>query len=210
MTHLFSPEADHVIDEILTHTPLLALDFDGTLAPIVALPEQARAPMAVSRVLARISEFLPVAIITGRSIADVSERLGFVPHYIVGNHGAEGLPDSEITDTAHLVAQWRSTLDHTFGPKLKAAGITVEDKGHSLSLHYRLARDRKPAMDAIRSIVAALRPAPRVIEGKCVTNLLPHGAPDKFHAVRTLARLAQCDTVIFAGDDVVFEQAPPN
>lgn len=69
-------------------------------------------------------------------------------------------------------------------------------------------------MDAIRSIVASLSPAPRVIEGKCVANLLPHGAPDKFHAVRTLARLAHCDTVIFAGDDVtddvVFEQAPPN
>ena len=54
--------------------PLLAFDFDGTLAPIVARPDDARVPDAVSRCLAELAATLPIAIITGRSVADVRAR----------------------------------------------------------------------------------------------------------------------------------------
>ncbi|MEC5396266.1 trehalose-phosphatase [Uliginosibacterium sp. H1] len=212
MSHLFSPEGDHALDEIVTRKPLLALDFDGTLAPIVPLPENARTPLPISRVLARLAELMPVAIVTGRAIADVTERLGFSPHYIVGNHGAEGLPDSTVSGATQAVGRWRRALNQDFAPVLDAAGVLVEDKGHSFSLHYRLARDRVSALDAIQATVSALEPTPRVIDGKFVINLLPEGAPDKYRAAVELMRVAECDTVIFAGDDitddVVFEQAP--
>ncbi len=210
MPHLFSPSGDFALRDICQHKPLLALDFDGTLAPIVPRPEDARAPLAISRILTQLAARLPVAIITGRAVADVSTRLGFSPHYIVGNHGAEGLPDASGPDRS-LVSIWHQGLDHA---ALQAAGISVEDKGHSLSLHYRLARDQIQARNVIAAAIAGLSPEPRVIGGKCVYNLLPQDAPDKFQAVRQLIQLAGCESAIFMGDDVtddvVFEQAPPH
>lgn len=210
MPHLFSPAGEFALREICQQRPLLALDFDGTLAPIVPRPENARAPLAISRILTQLSARLPVAIITGRAVADVSSRLGFAPHYIVGNHGAEGLPDVTSPDGG-LARIWQQGLDHA---ALQAAGVSVENKGHSLSLHYRLARDHAQARSTIDAAIAALSPEPRVIGGKCVYNLLPQDAPDKFEAVRQLTRHAGCDNAIFVGDDVtddvVFEQAPPH
>lgn len=208
MPHLFSPEGDYALREICQRKPLLALDFDGTLAPIVPRPEDARAPLAISRILTQLASRLPVAVITGRAVDDVSARLGFAPHYIVGNHGAEGLPEAGATAASPLPA-WRLGLDHA---ALSAAGVNVEDKGHSLSLHYRLARDHASARSAIVAAINALTPEPRVIGGKCVYNLLPQDAPDKFQAVRRLIERAGCQSAIFIGDDVtddiVFEQAP--
>jgi trehalose 6-phosphate phosphatase len=214
LPHLFSPEGDHALDAIVPHHPLLALDFDGTVAPIVALPEMARAPVAISRVLERISHILPVAVVTGRAVADVSRRLGFTPLHIIGNHGAEGLPEGELPSTAATVAHWHAALQHGFGADFETAGVVMEDKGHSLSLHYRLARDRKLAMRVIDAAVASLAPRPQIIGGKCVTNLLLRGAPNKFDAVQALSHITGRDAVIFVGDDltddIVFAQAPPD
>ena len=212
MKHLFSPEGEHAIDQIVARTPLLALDFDGTLAPIVAQPEHARAPLSISTALAQLGELLPVAIVTGRSIADVEDRLGFTPHYIVGNHGAEGLPGAKAGQGAQTIAQWRRTLDADMGARLQTAGVSIEDKGHTISLHYRLARDRAHALSTIETVIQSLHPPPQVIDGKCVKNLLPPGSADKYQAVVALAQIAACDSVIFAGDDVtddiVFMRAP--
>jgi trehalose 6-phosphate phosphatase len=212
MTHLFTPEGDQAIAEITARNPLLALDFDGTLAPMVALPDEARTPVTLSQMLSDLADFVPVAIVSGRAVSDVSGRLGFVPDYLVGNHGAEGLPGGKLSPTNPVIPVWRESILQTHGIALGEAGILVEDKGYSISLHYRAAHDHVQADRLIQSAIASLDPSPRVIGGKFVVNLLPRGAPDKFHAVRTLAVAAGCDTVIFAGDDetddVVFAQAP--
>src|SRR6186713_659242 len=89
MKHLFTPEGERALQDVMHLRPLLAFDFDGTLAPIVARPDEARVPESVSLGLAELARDLPVAIITGRSVADVRPRLGFAPHYVIGNHGAE-------------------------------------------------------------------------------------------------------------------------
>ena len=89
MKHLFTTEGEIALQAVMRLRPLLAFDFDGTLAPIVARPDEARVAEAVSRGLAALARDLPVAIITGRSVADVRPRLGFAPHYVIGNHGAE-------------------------------------------------------------------------------------------------------------------------
>ena len=98
MRHLFSTDGEAALRAVMQRRPLLAFDFDGTLAPIVARPDQATVPEPVSRGLAKLAERWPVAVITGRSVADVSPRLGFTPRYIIGNHGVEypmrGVPES--------------------------------------------------------------------------------------------------------------------
>jgi len=209
MSHLLSRDGMAALTESLHQRPLLALDFDGTLAPIVAEPDLARASEDIANTLTTIARHLPVAIITGRAIADVTHRLGFTPHYIVGNHGAEGLPGRTQPD----LAQWRNMILKQRS-QLSASGVRIEDKGHSFSLHYRQASDTALAHQAITQTIATLKPSPQVIGGKCVVNLLPPDAPDKFQAILALLPQSGCQTVIFAGDDVtddvVFAQAPAN
>ena len=75
MTHMFTLEGEAALASALACSPLLAFDFDGTLAPIVTDPDDARIPAPVARRLDRLASLLPVAIITGRAVADVRERL---------------------------------------------------------------------------------------------------------------------------------------
>src|SRR5262245_46574916 len=89
MRHLFTPDGERALAEVMQRRPLLAFDFDGTLAPIVARPDLACVPEPVAQGLTRLARDLPVAVVTGRSVADVRKRLGFEPRWVVGNHGAE-------------------------------------------------------------------------------------------------------------------------
>ncbi|MDE2432779.1 MAG: trehalose-phosphatase, partial [Burkholderiales bacterium] len=71
MRHLFSPQGHHSLSTVMQLKPLLAFDFDGTLAPIVPRPDDAKVSISIANKLAQLAERLPVAIVTGRSIADV-------------------------------------------------------------------------------------------------------------------------------------------
>lgn len=208
MLPLFSAAGEAAMRRILLRRPLLALDFDGTLAPIVPVPAAARASDEIAQLLHQLGKHLPVAIVSGRSVADVAERLGFAPHFIVGNHGAEGLPGVGIMPGVDV---WRRQID-AGAAILGEAGVSVEDKGHSFSLHYRHAPDHDFALERIHELAGMLSPAPRLIGGKCVVNVLPTDAPDKFCAVLSLLRVVDSEVAIFAGDDltdeVVFDGAP--
>lgn len=212
MRHLFSSDGEAVLAATLRRRPLLAFDFDGTLAPIVPLPQDARASHAVATRLAALSARLPLAVVTGRMVDDVRGRLGFEPHFIVGNHGAEA--EGVQPDPAGLQAltALRARIDAAFDT-LQQAGVLLEDKGASLALHYRLSRTRERALDLIAELLTPLDPALRVFGGKLVVNVAMRHAPDKAQAVRMLMQRAGTAAVIFAGDDVndepVFGAAEP-
>ena len=216
MPHLFSSDGLRALRDTLTPSKrlLLALDFDGTLAPIVPLPELAQTSPEIAKVLAELALEVDIAVVSGRSVADVSGRLGFDARFVVGNHGLEGLPDRGADQAPEVVEQWREILDESVLHDLGSAGVMLEDKGHSLSFHYRLASDHAVALAAIDRAIDSLVPVPRLLAGKCVVNALPESAADKFYAISELAHHTSSDMVIFAGDDVtddvVFEQAPPH
>ena len=65
MQHLFTPEGEAGLAAILRKRPLLAFDFDGTLAPIVARPDDARISRRAAARLGSLAARLPVAIVTG-------------------------------------------------------------------------------------------------------------------------------------------------
>src|SRR5438046_236383 len=140
MRHLFLRQGRAALVAALQGHPLLAFDFDGTLAPIVAHPNDARVTGALSERLARLADVRPVAVITGRSVDDVAPRLGFVPQYIVGNHGAENPIEAAQLDMSALEA-FRARLAAQ-AAQLASCGVGIEDKGYSVALHYRLADDR--------------------------------------------------------------------
>ncbi|WP_022979063.1 trehalose-phosphatase [Ideonella sp. B508-1] len=214
MRHLFSSEGEAALVAALQYQPLLAFDFDGTLAPIVPRPDDARVSLAVAGRLSQLMRWLPVAIVTGRQVDDVRERLGFVPSYIVGNHGAEDEADPAVAQALSEALESARDLLAQREPVLRAAGVSVEDKQQSIALHYRLARDRDRARQVIDEVLQGVGPALTIFGGKLVVNLTPADAPDKAHAVRSLVARSGAGGALFAGDDLndepVFATAPPH
>ena len=212
LRHLFSPEGESALAATMARRPLLAFDFDGTLAPIVARPDDARVPLPVARRLDRLAATLPVAIVSGRSIDDVRGRLSFQPRWIIGNHGAED-PFVPAPASAPALDPMRERLARE-AEALAGAGVTVEDKAQSIALHYRLARDRERALGLITHLIAAPGPGVETYGGKCVMNLVPADAPNKAHAVASLVQRAGVESAVFVGDDVndepVFARAEPS
>jgi trehalose 6-phosphate phosphatase len=213
MRHLFDEAGQAALQALMRSRPLLAFDFDGTLAPIVARPDDAHIPDPLARRLERLATAIPVAIVTGRAVADVRARLGFAPTFVVGNHGAEdetqALPQPPLA--LALDALRAAIAQHA--PALAQAGVAVEDKGLSLAFHYRLAADPLFALALIRNVVAQAPQGLHVFDGKRVVNAVAAGAPDKAHAVHRLRARCSADGVLFAGDDIndepVFAAAEP-
>lgn len=199
---IFSPEGRAALDRVVAaRRPLLAFDFDGTLAPIVATPGDARPGLPLVRRLVELSTRFETAVITGRSVADVRRRLGFAPRHLVGNHGAEdaGRP-SDARNWSHALEPVRKVLQAARG-QLDACGVTVEDKGLSIALHYRCARDEAVAQKAIDAVLRGFDDELDTGRGKYVVNLVPRGAPDKGDALRVLAQRIDADAGLFVGDD---------
>lgn len=199
MRHLFSPEGELALALAVARHPLLAFDFDGTLAPIAACPQEATVPLPVARRLERLAQRLPIAVITGRTRQDARERLGFEPHFLIGNHGAQAAhmdhaPHDPILDPA------RSLLNQ-HGEAFRSGGVHVEDKGQSIALHYRLARHQDLARRTIEQVVSTLGPSLRIFGGKKVVNIAPAGAPDKAQALAATLIGGGMRHALFLGDD---------
>lgn len=199
MIPLFGKTGSAVLEAFTFTRTLYAFDFDGTLARIVRVPENARMAPKTEALLRRLSELAPVAIVSGRSVADLRRRIPFEPAYLVGNHGLEGLGTRKdsLEKAAEICAAWKREL----APRPWAAGVEVEDKAFSLALHYRRARARAQARRQLEQALESLQPAPRVIRGKFVFNLLPPGAPHKGAAILDLLRVSGMRHVFYVGDD---------
>ncbi len=201
MKHIFSADGKAALRRVIAHTPLLAFDFDGTLAPLVTNPQDAVMPLSVMRRISRLAALLPVAIITGRTVSDVSTRLGFEPRYVIGNHGAEGL-EEQSRDLYRNVLDAPRALLALHQEQLREHGIQLEDKGLSIALHYRMARDRDEAAAWIRTLLAPIDAPLTLSFGKCVVNVTPAHAPDKGAALKRLVAMEGAAAAVFLGDDV--------
>lgn len=213
MKHLLSADGQEALRALAGARVLFAFDFDGTLAPIVSRPHDARAAIGVRQRLAQLAQRAPVAVVSGRSLADLRERIPSEVQHCIGNHGNEGGADAPDAGALRGVCRaWIDQLERALAEAAAASGIVVEDKGMTLSVHYRLARDRAHAARQVAAIAQRLEPAPRTIGGKLVLNLLPPGARTKFEALEAIARRAAVERVLFVGDDetdeLVFAQAP--
>lgn len=207
MHSLFSQTGLQRLDQILGAQLLCAFDFDGTLAPIVTMPEQARLPDDIRSRLVTLSAHAPVAIITGRSVQDIRNRLGFEPDFVVGNHGLEGVPGWEKQAAQHeqLCAAWLRQLTGALQQPASDPGIQLEDKRYSLSVHYRLACDPDAAARTLVDIFARLTPAPRVVAGKYVFNLMAEDTCHKGSALERLMEITGARHALYVGDDVTDE-----
>ena len=194
---------------------LVALDFDGTLAPIVTRPEDASLPPETLAILRRLAATsgITLAIISGRGIRDVAARVPVPGVVFSGNHGleTEGLGlDGQSPQARRL----RSRLD-AIASDLAVCfagleGIHIEDKQLSLSIHYRQVPEQwHPSV--ISQIDSLLHNCGefRVQQGRRVVEIVPALPTNKGTAIlRLLSRLRLPQRAcFFAGDDTTDEHA---
>ncbi|MEW6363587.1 MAG: trehalose-phosphatase [Acidobacteriota bacterium] len=204
MMNVLSARNRRLIGEFARLNSMLALDFDGTLAPIMRRPESARMRRQTRALLQKAAALYPCAIISGRSIRDLKTRIGLNGvTSMVGNHGAEwewSRPDSRGIARAK---RWAQTLARELRDW---PGVEIENKGLSLAVHYRGAADRARAARAINRAASGLE-GTHAFAGKCVVNIVPRNAPDKGTALESMRRMLRCDAAIYIGDDTTDESA---
>ena len=210
---LLGPQGLAALTALVRAPALFAFDFDGTLAPIRPRPDDVHVSATIALRLDKLARVRPVAIVTGRRIADVRDRLGFAPAWIIGNHGAEDDGDAEAATRAFQALDALRERLRARADGLAGAGVSVEDKGQSLALHFRTAPDRAAASALIEDVLAGFTTSLHVFGGKLVYNAVAADAPDKAVAVRRLIERAGAQAAFFAGDDVndepVFAAAQP-
>jgi trehalose 6-phosphate phosphatase len=195
---------------------LLFLDFDGTLAPIVQEPKLALLPTETRVVLDELAsrETIRVAIVSGRSLVDITGRVGMPTLIYAGNHGLEiegpGL-SFEHPRAADLEGAVREITERIAAHSASLEGIEIESKGLTSSIHYRRApRSAQIHLEALlRDIVAPNDPDIVVSEGKMIHEVRPRVAWDKGNAVIWIRQqLDQPDDLpIVMGDDTTDENA---
>lgn len=204
--YLFSEIGLNSLRSFVDTSTLFAFDLDGTLAAIVSDPQQIEISTAIEKELINLKAHAVLAIITGRSREDAQKHLGLVPDYLIGNHGAEGLPgwENRLDEFKRLVAKWDGQL-HALLSQSAAQGMVIENKGTSISIHYRNAPRKESTKELILRMIDQLEPKPKCLAGKCVVNLLPNAAPDKGMALLDLMRRGGYAKGFFVGDDVTDE-----
>jgi trehalose 6-phosphate phosphatase len=178
---------------------LLMFDLDGTLAPIVSQPSRAVVSAATAARLAELRQHWRVAVITGRRIDDAVGRLGFEPHYIAGNHGAESPQAVQAASCLQALALCRQKLLEQ-ADALRQNGIVLEDKGLSLALHYRGATDPSAAVIWLNRWAATFDDVDAT-HGHCVLNITPKGAWDKGDSLLSFMRECKASQSLVVGDD---------
>ncbi|MEX0820971.1 MAG: trehalose-phosphatase [Rhodothermales bacterium] len=184
--------------------PLLFLDYDGTLAPIVDDPMEAFPHPDVPELLRQLDARYPMWIITGRFLDDV-EQLVDGPYRAIGLHGIQrgrlgGEKENVISEEA------RRAIDALRETVPEHDGLRVEPKGPMFAVHYRLADDKQAARTAIAEWLSDVPDVLDPIWGKDVVELRPHGV-SKGTAVRDVAARHPDRTPVYLGDDVTDEDA---
>ena len=188
---------------------LIALDFDGTLAPIVTDPGAARPHPAVLPALRRLAPIVgTLAIITGRPAANAVELGGFdgIPGLIViGHHGWERWQAGELSSPPPPpgVALARARLPGVLADAGAPDGTWVEDKSHALVVHTRRTADPTGAQQLLTGPLATLAEAAGLDckPGRLVIELRARGI-DKGTALTALVAERDPGAVLFAGDDL--------
>ena len=188
----------------------LFLDFDGSIVDIAPTPDAVVVPETLPPLLAALREALggAVAIVTGRPIAQIDGFLGDAVPAVAGLHGLE----RRTADGAAVppppphggLPGIRARLERFAAAR---PGVLVEDKGHSLALHYRLVPALKNAcLDALTAALGGDMPGWQVVEGKMVFEARPRGFT-KGTAIEAFMGEApfRGRTPVFCGDDTTDE-----
>ncbi len=198
---------------------VLMLDFDGTLTPIVKSPQAAKLSIEMRNLLRRLSQKqgLYLAILSGRTLKDIKKKIGLSNIIYGGNHGLEGeifgekylfpVPNKTLRALGKIQEQLNQVTD-------KFKGTFIEDKGLTLSFHYRMAEEQQ--VPEIKLLVSQMikpyisKRLVSIIGGKKVIEITPNVKWSKgdFAALvvkKITDRTKKRPAVIVIGDDTTDE-----
>lgn len=183
------------------------LDFDGTLAPVVADPAAARiAPGGSAALEALAVRYRMVAMISGRAAADLHFRVGAGGPLYFGLYGAEEMQDSRLVQ-APMAAEWRRAAEQLaegarrFIGELGLDGCEVEYKDLAVSIHYRKRAELDPPPQLLQWAERSAGEVDfRVGVGRKVLELKPRSV-SKAAAFERLVAGGQVRNAVVAGDD---------
>jgi trehalose-phosphatase len=153
MKNLFS-SWDYLKKKLSDKYIMLFLDYDGTLTPIVSTPDKAFISQEVKDLLNKLSKSptCKLAIISGRSLNDIKGLVGLKDIIYAGNHGLE-VEGPKIKFESHVSPRLKSVIRHIYEDVVsklsKIKGVLIEDKGLTISVHYRLV-DEKNIQEFLR------------------------------------------------------------
>ena len=194
---------------------MLLSDFDGTLTPIVDRPELAVLAPGVRQTLVELTghqKFI-FGVISGRSLPDLQDKFGIPGMIYAGNHGLElsgpGLEfvHREADGMRQILCEVFEILKRELG---NMPGVVLENKGLTLSVHYRLAPEA--SVGQIQELFGATV-SPLVVdgqlktsEGKKVLEVRPNVDWDKGKAIAHIQGYHhQAKLTVFFGDDLTDE-----
>ena len=211
------PDGLQALDLTTERQPAVFYDFDGTLSEIVEDPDSARLVDGAADAMTSLSAACPVAILSGRDLADVRERIGLPGLWYAGSHGFELTgPDGthhqnpEAAASIPVLAGAAADLADQLG---HIPGVLVEHKRFGVAVHYRNA-----ARDRVGEVAAAVRTAGqrtalRVTTGREVIELRPNIDWDKGKTLRWVLDHIRDNEgggpllPIYLGDDITDEDA---
>lgn len=204
-------QIDRIEGQMSEGTPVVLLDFDGTLAPIVERPEDAELSVETREALERLAQRCRLAIVSGRDLSDLRDKVGLESIAYAGSHGFEialpGEASGVVRGEDYLSAL--DAVDDELHARLDSlAGVQIERKRFGVAVHVRRANREETA--SARTAVEKLANAfdgLRIGRGKEVFELQPAVDWDKGRAVGWLLENVYPDDArpIYIGDDVTDE-----
>ena len=195
--------------------PLIFLDFDGTLAPIVEHHKDAAISEEMRELVKKLSEKYPLAVVSGRGLADVSKRVNLPKIYYAGSHGFEiSGPNGFHKDNEEAVKVLPvfDEIEPLLKDKLEGfSGVDFERKKFTLAVHYRqVPQDQEEQVH--NTVMDTVRKYPELSKagGKKVIEIKPAIDWHKGKAVDFLKKELSSDPTafsIYVGDDVTDEDA---
>lgn len=205
-----SSEAVRVVQPLLRDPgrAALLLDVDGTLAPIVASPGDVEILPSIRALLPQLRDrFGLVGFISGRGLTELEQIVRLDGCAYAGNHGMEihprgGRPGVAAAAVPYLPQIAAFARTQQVGA-LDGAGIWIENKGATLTFHYRTAPDVERARAMIDSVIAPAARAAGLVptSGRMSLEIRPPVALDKGTAARAILAGTPCEAALAIGDD---------
>jgi len=194
---------------------LILLDYDGVLAPIMPLPEQAAPSRQAYDLLAKLAanKKNTCVVVSGRHRETLEEWLGALPLAFAAEHGTwrrAAMGEWERASVAATTSDWKQEVRSIMRSYVdKLDGVFIEEKTEGIGLHYRTAVDQKYAEAKMSELVQVLGPVVRrlslrTLHGKKIVEVIP-GSTSKGAAARFWLDQKDWPFILAIGDDVTDE-----
>jgi trehalose 6-phosphate phosphatase len=183
----------------------LVTDMDGTISPIVPVPAEAKPTEKNRELLQALHQTLAlVAVVSGRAVEDVRQRVNLPELIYVGNHGLECWQNEQVVPSPQA---------KTYRPHLEAAiqvlksqmpdGMWIEDKQVTLSIHYRHTNDPESMAKIFSPILSQIaeQNTLKLFQGRMIFELRPPIDIDKGTVFKQLVEEFKLDAALYIGDD---------